>query len=281
ELSRRSGVSPDLLRAWERRYGLLQPARSTGGLRLYSETDLLRVRAMQKHLDSGLAAAEAAAAAIGAGAEPQAGHDFGAMREELRAALSEFDEMRAHGAFDAMVSRFSLDNLLQEIVVPYLRELGERWAHGDASVAEEHFATAMLRGRLLGLARGWGQGLGPAALLACAPGEQHDLGLIAFGLALRARGWRIVYLGADTPPASLADAAHSLRPAWVVVSAVAADALAGDLAALTGNYRIAVGGNAARHTGVPPSVLRLTGGPVAEARRLTHLELNQSAALGE
>ena len=63
ELSRRSGVSPELLRAWERRYGLLRPTRSSGGLRLYSPDDLERVRSMQRHLASGLAAAEASALA--------------------------------------------------------------------------------------------------------------------------------------------------------------------------------------------------------------------------
>src|SRR3954469_14546536 len=61
ELSKRSGVSPELLRAWERRYGLLEPVRTSGGLRLYSLDDLERVRLMQQHRAAGLAAAEAAA----------------------------------------------------------------------------------------------------------------------------------------------------------------------------------------------------------------------------
>ena len=77
---------------------------------------------------------------------------------------------------------------------PYLHELGERWAHAKASVAQEHFASVLPRA----LARDWGRGRGPHALLACVPGDQHDLGLICFGLALRAHGWRITYLGADT-----------------------------------------------------------------------------------
>ena len=73
ELSRRSGVSPELLRAWERRYGLLDPIRSPGGLRLYSLSDLERVRVMQQHLADGLAAAEAAAAAVQAPGESAKG----------------------------------------------------------------------------------------------------------------------------------------------------------------------------------------------------------------
>ena len=89
----------------------------------------------------------------------------------------------------------------------------------EASVAQEHFASALLRGRLLALARDWGRGRGPHALLACVPGDQHDLGLICFGLALRAHGWRITYLGADTPLPTLIETADLLQPALVVVSA--------------------------------------------------------------
>ena len=113
-------------------------------------------------------------------------------------------------------------SFLSEIVMPYLRDLGDRWERGEVTVAQEHFASSVLRGRLLGLARGWGRGIGPRALLACAPGEQHDLGLIAFGLALRAHGWRIEYLGADTPLDDDRRASLTLSSVdLVVVSAVA------------------------------------------------------------
>jgi MerR family transcriptional regulator, light-induced transcriptional regulator len=272
ELSRRSGVSPDLLRAWERRYGLLNPTRSSGGLRLYSEDDLGRVQAMQQQLAAGLAAAEAAAAAAGQVSLAKSSADTTHARDELEEALLGFDDARAHAAFDSLLARFSLDTVLAEVVLPYLHELGEGWERGEVSVAQEHFASALLRGRLLGLARGWGQGLGPTALLACAPGELHDLGLIAFGLALRARGWRIVYLGTDTPLDSLADAVGSARPDAVIVSAVDPSALAAagdELADLARDHRLAVGGPAATGVHLGGNVLALTGGPVDEAEKLT------------
>jgi MerR family transcriptional regulator, light-induced transcriptional regulator len=272
ELSRRSGVSPDLLRAWERRYGLLSPTRSTGGLRLYSEDDLGRVQAMQQQLAAGLAAAEAASAAAGQVSLAKSGADITHARGELEEALLGFDDARSNAAFDLLLARFSLDTVLADVVLPYLHELGERWERGEVSVAQEHFASAFLRGRLLGLGRGWGQGFGPTALLACAPGEQHDLGLIAFGLALRARGWRIVYLGPDTPLDSLADAARSARPDAVIVSAVDPSALAGagdDLAELARDQRLAVGGAAAAAVDLGDDVLALTGSPVDEAEKLT------------
>jgi MerR family transcriptional regulator, light-induced transcriptional regulator len=271
ELSRRSGVSPDLLRAWERRYGLLRPSRSSGGLRLYSEDDVLRVQAMQQHLDAGLAAAEAAAAANAGASLTNASADTTEARRTLDEALLAFDDAAAQAAFDSLIAAFSLDTVLADVLLPYLHELGERWERGEITIAQEHFASTLLRGRLLGLARGWGQGVGPTALLACAPGEQHDLGLIAFGLALRARGWRIVYLGTDTPVESLAEAARSNRPDAVVVSAVSPRTLAasGDaLAELARDYRVAVGGASATEANVGKDILALTGNPVEEADAL-------------
>jgi MerR family transcriptional regulator, light-induced transcriptional regulator len=275
ELSRRSGVSPELLRAWERRYDLLRPTRSPGGLRLYTAHDLERVEAMRRHLAAGLAAAEAAALAGRAetgAADASPSPD--AARVELGAALAAFDEAAAHAVIDALLARISLDALLRDVVVPYLHELGERWERGEVSVAQEHFASSILRGRLLGLARGWGRGLGPRVVLACAPGEQHDLGLIAFGLALRARGWRVVYLGADTPLGSVADTARACDPEFVVISAVEPRTFRrhrAELAALAVGHRVCLGGAGAASASVDDDVATLEGGPVEEAERLTEL----------
>src|SRR6187200_336 len=245
ELSKRSGVSPELLRAWERRYGLLRPTRSRGGLRLYSPTDLERVRRMRQHLADGVAAAEAAALAL----EDEAGRHRSVSPETIRAqladALDRFDEPGAQAALDRLLAVTSLETLLGAVVLPYLHELGDRWERGEASVAQEHFASGVLRGRLLGLARGWGLGVGPVALLACLPGEQHDLGLIAFGLALRSRGWRMVYLGADTSIETVQEASSEVQPSLIVLAAVAGarvDPLSEPLRELARCYRVALAG---------------------------------------
>jgi MerR family transcriptional regulator, light-induced transcriptional regulator len=230
ELSRRVGVTPEVLRAWERRYGILSPTRTEGGFRLYGEGDERRIRRMLQHLEQGLSAAEAARLARAdppVRLDPAAGTDDGggaptaaALGEQLRHALDGFDDIGAHSVLDRLLGSYPLESVLRDAVLPYLHELGERWAHAEASVAQEHFASALLRGRLLALARGWGRGRGPHALLACVPGDQHDLGLICFGLALRAHGWRITYLGADTPLPTLIETADLLQPALVVVSAL-------------------------------------------------------------
>jgi DNA-binding transcriptional MerR regulator len=276
ELSNRVGVSPELLRAWERRYGLLRPARSAGGLRLYSPADVERVTLMQQHLAEGMAAAEAAALAVRDRVDEEAARTAlrpEAIRSELAGALDAFDEPRAQTLLDRLLAVTTVDTLLSEVVVPYLQELGERWERGEASVAQEHFASGVLRGRLLGLARGWGLGVGPAAVLACLPGEQHDLGLIAFGLALRSRGWRIVYLGPDSPIDTIADASRRIQPSLVVLNAVSRERVRPalpKLRELARHHRLALGGAAAADSTLERSgILTLTGDPTAEAARVS------------
>jgi DNA-binding transcriptional MerR regulator len=262
ELARRTGASPELLRAWERRYGLLRPTRSQGGFRLYTAADEERIRRMREYLARGVAAAEAARLAMDSetsvpGAETTmplvlapdttvaAPPHLQAAARELAGALDRFDEEQAHAVLDRLLAAFRIETILRDLLVPYLHDLGERWARGEVSVAQEHFASNLLRGRLLGLARGWGQGRGPTAVLACLPGEQHDLGLIAFGITLYRRGWHIVYLGPDTPIATIGQATDSIAPDLVVLAGtvpepigVHADAIA-DLARQT---TVALGG---------------------------------------
>ncbi len=276
ELSRRSGVSPELLRAWERRYGLLRPTRSPGGLRLYSADDLDRVREMQQHLAGGLAAAEAAALAARSAEEQvlPSPHLPTTARAELAAALDAFDEPRAQSTLDRLLAEATVETVLTDVILPYLEELGERWERGEISVAHEHFSTSVLRGRLLGLARGWGRGLGPVALLACLPGERHELGLMAFGLALRSHGWRIAFFGSDTPLDTVEHAADALQPSLVVLSTVTPDLVLAALPqvqTLATRYRVALGGAGTVGLDASDLVLVLSGDSVAEAGRVTGL----------
>jgi len=274
ELSRRVGVSPEVLRAWERRYGVLRPTRSEGGFRLYSTADEERVRRMLALQQQGLSPAVAArtAAAEDDGASAVSALPADTLREALADALERFDEASANRSFDRALAMVTLDTLLREIVLAYLADLGERWSAGRTSVAQEHFATNVLRGRLLGLARDWGQGGGPLALLASPPGELHDLGLICFGLALRAHGWRIAFLGADTPVDTLKHAADTLRPDMVVVTATTPQRLShvrSELREVAGSTRLAVAGAGATDalaTSVGAELL--DGDPVSQAARI-------------
>jgi DNA-binding transcriptional MerR regulator len=304
ELARRLGVSQDLLRAWERRYGLLQPVRSAGGFRLYSSADEQRVRRMQSHLGRGLAAAEAARAALDEEGAPSAmassldpatagepiradtsaradapasGTDRGLARlaGELSRALDALDEPATQAVLDRLFAAFTVETTLRHVLLPYLHELGERWADGAVDVATEHFASNLLRARLAGLARGWGQGLGLCAVLACPPGELHDLPLLAFGVVLHRNGWRIVYLGADTPLTDLGRAVKEKRPDVVILAAVTAERFQEcipDLGTLARTAPLLLAGAGAT-TDIADTVgaTILDADPITEAQRLTPL----------
>ncbi len=275
ELSRRLGVSDHVLRAWESRYGLLQPVRSAGGFRLYSEADESRVRRMKAHLARGLSAAEAARAVLGE--DNGAGHGraapaAGALPGALRQALDAFDEPAAQAVLDRLVSDLSLTTVLRDVVLPYLTELGERWESGTASVAQEHFASNVIRGRLAGLARGWGNGHGPRAVLACPPGELHDLALMIFGIVLNRNGWRIDYLGMNTPVEELTRTVDARRPDLVVLAATLPENLEPHATQLTVLARRAplalAGAGATPQIAAAVGARLLTRDPVTEAENI-------------
>ncbi len=146
-------------------------------------------------------------------------------------------------ALDLAFASMTLGTVLTDVLLPFLRDLGSKWATAERTVADEHFASNVIGGRLRALSRGWGDGAGPRAVLACPPHEQHELGLLCFGLLLRERGWRISYFGADTP---LADRALTeSAPDVVVLAATAAQPFlraAEDIRALGSRARVAIGG---------------------------------------
>jgi DNA-binding transcriptional MerR regulator len=275
-LSEITGVSPDLLRAWERRYGLLQPARTRGGFRLYGEDDADRVREMGRLMAGGLGAAEAARRVLGAGS-PSTALPAGALplerdRAAVRQALLSLDDATAQAALDDALAKFELETVMADILIPVLRSIGDGWAEGSVSVAEEHFAVNVLRGRLVTLARGWDRGLGPRALLACPPDELHDVSLVIFGLALRRRGWRITFLGANTPLASFGDAGEAVGPALAVLYSPEwrrHQHLEPELASLARRLPLALAAETAAGVAQASGARLIEGDPVVAAEALT------------
>lgn len=274
--SRRVGVSVDLLRAWERRYGIPRPRRTANGRRLYTDADVRLVTAMRHALGRGIPAGEAAR--LAAATPPQAvastdkGGELSAVRSRLRDALTAFDDARAQDELDRLFGAYTVDTALSQVILPYMRELGERWSSNEIGVGHEHFASNLIHGRLLSHARKWDEGRGPLALLACPSGEMHTIGLLCFGLALRTRGWRITYLGADTPAATLLELARSLRPARLVLSSVRSETYlnaGGTLSDLVRTVPVSLAG-----AGATPSPVAdlgadvLAADPVSEAARL-------------
>ncbi len=282
ELGRRLGVSDHVLRAWERRYGVLRPVRSAGGYRLYSAADESRVRRMQAHLAQGMSAAEAARAALseeparqadGAVLRPDHGDGLAHVARALAQSLDQFDEPGAQSVLDRLFAQYTVETVLRDVIMPYLHELGERWAQGKMSVAAEHLASNLLRGRLASFARGWGRGVGPRAILACAPGEQHDLALLAFGIVLHRGGWRVEYLGADTPIGDVASAAADMSADLAVLVAATPerfDGLTAGLARLASIVPLALAGaGASQDLAHAVGARLLTGDPVTEAESMS------------
>jgi methanogenic corrinoid protein MtbC1 len=233
---------------------------------------------MQAYMAQGLSAAEAARAAIDG--ESPAGTGGGPARHDgltdaaaaLAAALDEFDEPTAQAVLDRLLGALTVETVLREVVLPYLRTVGDRWERGEVSVAQEHFASNVVRGRLAGLARGWGHGHGPRAILACVPDELHDIALLAFGIVLNRNGWRIEYLGADTPLDDLIPIAHTQPPDLIVLVGTAPerfDGLTDDLVRLARLAPIALAG-----PGATPAVADavgarlLTDDPVTAAEQM-------------
>ena len=275
QLATRTGVAPERLRKWEARYRLLEPKRSGGGFRLYSMEDERRVRLMQRHLARGYAAAEAADLARQGVVSPGPARltpqlPTGVVQRSgrlLRKALADFDEGAAQRALDDLFGAFTIDAVLRDAILPFLHEVGDAWAGGQVTPGQEHFASTVIEGRLMALTRGWGSGSGPRALLACPCGELHTLGLLAFGIALSRRGWRITYLGGDTPAASLEHAAAKIGPQLIVMAASRTHRYtreADELAAVAAAHRTGIAG-----AGATPRVADRLGAELIESDPVT------------
>ena len=278
EFAARVGVQEPTLRAWERRYDLLDPERSSGGYRLYTSVDERRVRAMQAHMARGLAAAQAAELAVSESArEIVAPTQPAALVEALVDAARDFDATRFDSLLDAGLGRGMIAGI-RDVVLPVLVEIGLRWERNELTVGHEHFASHLIERRLLSMASGWDAGRGPLALLACPSGERHTLGLVCFGLALADRGWRIAYLGADTPVDQIADMSASLDPAVVVLCALDAQHLATaaqPIGELGRHHRTYIAGRAANAAIAERLGVRYADGdPLAAAQALAERAAN-------
>ena len=251
-LARRTGIPPDTLRKWEQRYGVLRPQRTVGGQRRYTELDLARVEWLRERLTEGYRIGDAAAllgdAEIGVGRTPAE------LRRELYAAVRDSDVDAIGALLDQTFTLLSLEQALSRVLAPVLELVGDGWASHELSVAQEHLISGAIRARLDSLladARGDVRGV---ALLACVPGERHELGLLMLGTLLRADGWQVAYVGADAPLVDALDLAERLDAGAVCLSATMREHLA-----------------SLKSLDLPPNVTLMLGGAAAgptAARRL-------------
>ncbi|HVU76409.1 MAG TPA: MerR family transcriptional regulator [Gaiellaceae bacterium] len=247
-LTRRTGVPPDTIRKWEQRYGVLRPQRTSGGQRRYTESDIARIEWLKARLEEGYRIGEAAAL-LGDTSVVAASAD------ELRTAFVDAAADADVSTLDAVVHQTLLVEPIEaafgDVLAPALVEIGERWARGALTVAQEHLASSMVRSalqRLLADRRGAVRG---TAVLACAPGEQHEIGLMMFAVLLRADGWEVAYLGPEAPVDDTLALANAIGAAAVCFSAGMAtvEDLRRELARRTipDDLHVVVGGRGTEH----------------------------------
>jgi methanogenic corrinoid protein MtbC1 len=190
--------------------------------------------------------------------------DVSALVHAFLESVARFDEAAADQVLADAFAQLPPDRAVVEVIRPILLEMGERWAHGDLSVGVEHFASYLIRRRLLALLAAQPPlGSLPAAVLACVPGEQHEFGLLMLALFLRWAGMRVIYLGADVPLADLVRCVRETRPTAVCLSVVysplarnLADTVAG-LRAAGLSVPVFVGGAAAGEASLPGDAVLL------------------------
>jgi MerR family transcriptional regulator, light-induced transcriptional regulator len=207
-ISELTGVPTTTLRAWERRYGLLKPERTAKGHRLYSAEDIDLVKEIVKLLKSNHTISEALRIIRNPelktiSSTEVEGH-WAAYQRRMLKSIENFNEQNLDTTYNEALSIYPVDMVTQEVILPVLSVLGERWQDREAGIAEEHFFSAFLRNKLGARLHHESQrSRGSKILVACLPGEFHELGILLFCIAAIGHGYQILYLGNNMPPAQL------------------------------------------------------------------------------
>jgi DNA-binding transcriptional MerR regulator len=201
-----TGVNPVTLRAWERRYNLITPHRTPKGHRLYTRDNVELIKQILELLDQGISISQVkplldqTPAEVTATPAAEPGEAWRSYQQAMLKAIEAFDEHALDGAYNDALSLYPVDVISQRLTTPLLRILGEHWKDTDTGIAQEHFFTVYLRNKLgarihhINL-----RANGPLLLLACLPGEFHEIGLLFFSLVCADSGFRVLLLGANTP----------------------------------------------------------------------------------
>lgn len=223
-----TGIPPVTLRAWERRYGLPKPQRTAGGHRVYSLQEVTLLKRVSALMAQGYSVSRAMERI-----RLEQGQDNGSSvediapgtsrwreyRERMLAAIDRFDSAALESAYSEPLTLFPIDLIIDEVLLPVLETLGEEWDKREDGIAREHFFSAFLRNKIGSrFTHEVSRAHGPSMVLACLPGEAHEMGLMLFGLAASARGYRVLYLGADLPLPQLVPVLKRVRPHAVALS---------------------------------------------------------------
>lgn len=264
QAARATGVPAATLRVWERRYGVPNPERTSGGYRTYGPQDLAVIERMRDLVAEGMRPGEAAALVSevgGAGVDPLR---FVGQLLDPRAGLDVERELAA------CLHTADLEVGVDRWLLPMLTELGRRWESGDLTVDVEHALSAALMRRLAVL---WHElpegGRGPTVLVGLPGGAHHDLTLFCFAVLLRREGFRVRYLGPDLPASAWGDAVAHELPCVVVTAAHCEEDLSATEELVRGARRagagfVAVGGRYQNRVGEPSVRLGHDFGPALD-----------------
>jgi len=216
-----TGVLPVTLRAWERRYGLIRPSRTSTGHRLYTQAQVDQIHEVLALMARGVPIGQMRRALTGNAqarpSRPTAG-PWTRYLERMSAAIARFDEAALDAVYDEALSLHPIERVTGSLLMPLLSALGQRWDQAAGGIAEEHFFAVYLRNKLGARLHHRRLPSGPKLLLACAPGEFHEIGLLLFAIAANEAGLRCVPLGANMPLAELALPARRADCRAIVIS---------------------------------------------------------------
>ena len=285
-VSQATGLTVETLRAWERRYEVVQPSRDASGHRTYSAADVARLRLLRTatelgHTISRLATlpdddlAKLVAQSGGQARQlPTRGQGF---VERAIDATMHSDPGTGEEVLTSAVALLPPTEVINAVIVPLVREVGERWHRGEVSIAQEHMVTDIVRRLVISVSRGYLRSdNGPSLVLSTLSGERHELGILLCSWLAATRRYRTHYLGVDCPADEIARFALEVEARAVLVSlvmpenAVPALAQLDDLARrLSGRCEVWVGGFAARELApgdVPAGCILLPGSSDFERR---------------
>jgi len=219
-ISSMTGVNAVTLRAWERRYGLIQPQRTETGHRLYSDKDLEAIQEVLSLLDQGISISRIknALETTSDSKEARPSH-WVTYSKDLQTGVNNFDEQVLNQVYNEAMSLYPVDVVTRELIIPFMKKLGQRWEKVSTGIAEEHFFTSFMRNKLGARFHHRNQqNSGPQIIAACLPGETHEFGLLLLSLALHARNYRIIMLGADMPIEQLSEVRYRTIASGLVLS---------------------------------------------------------------
>jgi DNA-binding transcriptional MerR regulator len=222
--ARLTGLSPALLRAWERRYGIVVPQRTPGGTRRYSAADLERLKRVKAVVDAGHRIGEVARLAPEELERLAGGSDDAPPSDDPAAildALANLDGAAAQRGLALQLATLGPTRFARSVALPLVREIGERWSQQRLGIASEHLATSLLRSLLGGALQPTAVSLrGPRIVFATPTGEPHELGTLIAALVALGAGAQPLYLGVDVPVDDLLDAADTTEARAVALGIV-------------------------------------------------------------